>query len=122
MSTTKKRILAYLIMALSLIITIKLIKDILRLKTTDQRLIEAQEELMLAQKEQVELKQELKEVEDKDWWERQIRNVLKMARPEEIVVVVPEEVTNQVNSPHFAEATRGENLTNFQKWWQVFNN
>jgi cell division protein FtsB len=120
MSTGKKRIFVYLIMILSLTISVKLIKDIIKLKAADKRIVEAGQKLEQAKSEQRELKQQLAEAGQGDWWEKQVRNVLNMARPEEVVLVVPEEVRKQADVPPFAKATGGENSSNFQKWWQLF--
>jgi len=121
MSTGKKRLLAYVIMLISLLISVKLIKDIIRLWHADERLIEAKEELLAAKQEQLGLEQELKEVEKGEWWEKQVRNTLKMARSKEEVVVVPE--TPIVDGRFEVEGTgqiEVEELSPMEKWWQVF--
>lgn len=115
----KKRFLAYLVMLLSVIISVKLVKEIIRLKPANKRLIDAEIELLSVKQEQEELKKQLTEVEDRSWWEKQVRNVLKMAKTEEVVVVVPEEAVKEKEAPSFAKATEEENSSNFQKWWQV---
>ncbi len=121
MSTGKKRLLAYVIMLISLLVSIKLIKDIIRLWHADDRLIEAREELLVAKQEQLELEQELKEAEKGEWWEKQVRNTLKMARLKEEVVVVPEGL--QVDGRFEVEGLKqieAEELSPMEKWWQVF--
>ena len=121
MSTGKKRLLAYVIMLISLLISVKLIKDIIRLWHADERLIEAKEELLAAKQEQLGLEQELKEVEKGEWWEKQVRNTLKMARSKEEVVVVPEAPI--VDGRFEVEGTgqiEVEELSPMEKWWQVF--
>ena len=120
MSTGKKRLLAYLVMILSLIISIKLVKDIIKLRSADKRLIDAETELLSAKQEQEELKKQLAEVENRSWWEKQVRNVLKMAKPGEVVVMVPEEVVKEsVQAEEAAKAAEDENYSNFQKWRRV---
>lgn len=120
MSTGKKRLLAYLVMILSLVISIKLVKDIIKLKSADKRLIDAGVELLVVQQEQEELKKQLAEAEGRSWWEKQVRNVLKMAKPGEVVVMVPEEVVKEsVQAEEAAKAAEDENYSNFQKWRRV---
>jgi len=122
MSTGKKRLLVYLVMILSLIISIKLVKDIIKLKSADKRLVDAGTELLSAKQEQDELKKQLAEVEDRSWWEKQVRNVLKMAKMGEVVVVVPEEVVKQVAQvEEVAKVAKveQEETSNLVKWWQV---
>jgi len=120
MSTGKKRLLAYLVMILSLVISIKLVKDIIKLKSADKRLIDAGVELLVVQQEQEELKKQLAEAEGRSWWEKQVRNVLKMAKPGEVVVMVPEEVVKEaVQVEEAVKAAEDENYSNFQKWRRV---
>lgn len=122
MSTGKKRFVAYLVMMVSLLISVKLVKDIIKLRSADKRLIDAETELLLAKQEQAELKKRLLEFEDKSWWEKRVRNVLKMAKPGEVVVVVPDEVISQ-NSPKDisdANQTDTDELSNWQKWRRIF--
>lgn len=123
MSTSKKRFAVYLVMIISLFVSVKLVKEIIRLKSADERIIEAEEELMLVKQEQAELKKLLAETEDKSWWEKQVRNVLKMAKPGEAIVVVPEEVVKQTGEKgEIAIIAEEENLSNMQKWWRVLIN
>lgn len=118
MSTGKKRLLAYLVMGLSLFISAKLIKDIIQLRSADKRLIDAETELLSVKLEQEEVKKQLAETEERSWWERQVRNVLKMARPEEVVVVVPEEVLKVAEVAEVAKVEQ-EEASNLIKWWRV---
>jgi len=119
MSITGRRLLVYLVMLLSLLIGINLIKDIRRLNRADERLVAAETELKLAQEEQQGLKSQL-EVAGSDFYlESQIRNVLKMARPEEMVAVVPEEIVRatQIRQEPTGKA---EEKNNFNLWLEVF--
>jgi len=119
MSTSKKRVLAYVVLVLSILASVKLVKDIIKLRSADNRLIEAEEELIAANQEQIELKQQLVEIEDRSWWEKQVRNVLKMAKPNEVVVVVPEEIKNSRVSQIVDESEIISEIPNWQQWWQI---
>ena len=121
MSTGKKRLLAYVIMVVSLITSVKLVKDIVRLWKSDDRLVEAEKELNLAKKESEGLKLKINEIETGEWWEKQVRNTLKMARENEEIVIVPD---NLVSEPSFRkvevnESDNGEELA-YKKWWKLF--
>lgn len=121
MSTGKKRLLAYVIMVVSLITSVKLVKDIVRLWKSDDRLVEAEKELNLAKRESEELKLKINEIETGEWWEKQVRNTLKMARENEEIVIVPD---NLVSEPSFRkvevnESDNGEELA-YKKWWKLF--
>ncbi|MBU1499261.1 hypothetical protein KKE48_00120, partial [Patescibacteria group bacterium] len=75
---------------------------------------------LVVQQEQEELKKQLAEAEGRSWWEKQVRNVLKMAKPGEVVVMVPEEVVKEsVQAEEAAKAAEDENYSNFQKWRRV---
>jgi len=121
MSTGKKRLLAYVIMVISVLLSVKLVKDIIKLWHVDDRLIEAEEELLLAKREQEELRRQLKKVEGDEWWESQVRDTLKMARKDERIVVVPEEILSfEAAEEKRAVKAIEDDTTNAEKWWQVF--
>lgn len=119
MSIGKKRILVYLVMVTSLFLAINLMKDITALKKADRRLNAAEAELNQAKQEREGLKRGLAKAADSFWRESQIRNVLKMAKPEEVVVVVPEEVTTQAEQAGKAVKVEEEE-SNLDRWRQVF--
>jgi cell division protein FtsB len=120
MSTGKKRVLAYLIMFISLMISLKLVKDIVRLWNADDRIERAEGELIKTQLKQEELKQELVEVEGVEWWEQQVRDVLKMAKPNEQVIIVPEEVLNNNERINEVVEKIEEEKSSVEKWQEVF--
>jgi len=120
MSTGKKRLLAYVIMAISLMISVRLVRDIIRLSHVDERIIEAEKELILAKEEQVKLNQEIEKAQTGDWWETQVRDTLKMARNNEEVVIVPEEVLKTAGPEQVVMIENEEEVSNFEKWQQVF--
>lgn len=117
----KKKLLTYVIMILSLVMAVKIARDIYSLWHTEDRLIEAEEELVEAQKEKQQLEQELSQAEGQEWWERQVRDKLMMARPEETVVVVPEEVTS-LSGIEEEKGVMGEEeeLKPWQQWRNLF--
>ncbi|MDZ7587127.1 MAG: septum formation initiator family protein [Patescibacteria group bacterium] len=112
--------MVYIIMIFCLLISARLVKEIIKLKSVDKRLKDADLELLLAQQEQIELKKQLEEVESKSWWEKRVRNVLKMAKPGEVIIVIPEEVVKQAaETGEFVKIAEDENLSNMQKWWRI---
>ena len=119
MSITRRRLLVYAVMLASLLVVVNLVKDIIRLSRADERLAAAEAELAQAKKEQDEWKRHLAVASDSFWLERQIRNVLKMAKPEEVVVVVPEEIAV---APEVAASgeTRHQEEGNLGQWLRVF--
>jgi len=119
MSTGKKRLLAYIMMILSGIVSVKLIKDIIRLSRVDDRLIEAEIELEMGGKEQVELRDKLEASETNELWEKRVRDSLKMARSNEVVVVIPEEINGDSGEKGEGEI-KEEDLSNVGKWLKLF--
>ena len=119
MSTGKKRLLAYVIMAISVLISVKLVKDIVRLRKSDDRLIEAENELLATKEESRELKLRIEEIESGEWWEKQVRNTLKMSKANEEVVIVPERLIASVIEEKMVEEDQGEERANYKKWWQL---
>src|SRR3989338_4358319 len=117
----KKRLLTYLIMLVSLLVSGKLTRDIVKLWRADERLIEAQAELTKVQEEQLKLKRELSEGEGELWWERQVRDTLRMAKEGEVVVVVPDEVKNQSGGAADLNPVDGVGEeSNLTKWVKAF--
>ena len=119
MSTARKRLFVYLIMGLSLLITIRFIKDIIKLKASDQRLEAARQEQYQVKGEQAELVRKLQEISQSGWWEKQVRDVFGMAKPDEVVVIVPEEVLKAEKTAEAVKVVKEEE-SNLAKWWQVF--
>ena len=120
MSTGKKRLLVYIFLTVSLLISIKLIKDIVKLWKNDDRLLVARKELDLSKQELESLKAKLNKIETNEWWEDQVRNTLKMAREGEELVIVPDDL---VSSSFTSKIEIKENIKekpNYQKWWELF--
>ena len=120
MSIGKKRLLAYVVLIASLLMAVNLVKDILRLSRSDQRLVAADAELNAAKKEQEELKRQLQTAGSGFWLEKQIRDVLKMARPDEVVVVVPDSVGGATKAEPIAQIEDDKLESNLSRWRQVF--
>ena len=119
MSITRQRLLVYAVMLASLLVIINLVKNIIRLSKADVRLDAAEQELLMAKKEQEQLKRNLASASNGFWLEEQIRNVLKMAKPDEVVVVVPEEI---VRAPEVAQIGKVQpnEESNLSQWLRVF--
>ena len=120
MSTGRKRLLAYVIMMMSALISVKLVKDIVKLTHVDERIIAAEKELQLAQEEQLKLEREIVKVESGEMLEKQIRDTLKMARENEEVVIIPDQVLEKSSLAMERTVSEEENLSNFSQWRRVF--
>ena len=120
MSTGKKRVFAYLIMIISLMVSVKLVKDIVRLWNADDRIEKAETELVMVKQKQEELKKELVEVEGSEWWEKQVRDVLKMAKPNEQVIIVPDKILKENETTNEVIEDIEDEKSNLNKWGEVF--
>jgi cell division protein FtsB len=120
MSIAKRRLLVYLALIVTVLVSANLIKNIARLWRVDDRLDNAQKELAEAREEQQELKDQSGLGDSESANEKEIRDVLKMARPNEVVVVIPEEVLGSVES-HAPELSISQaKESNFRLWLKVF--
>ena len=119
MSIMKFRLTAYILLIVSLLVSIRLIRDILKLRSADERLATAENELNKAQIEQMNLKQSLDKVGTPEWQETTFRNTLNLARPGEVVVIVPEAI-RQIELVKPESSTSITEIPNWQKWRQVF--
>ncbi len=86
----------------------------------DDRLAAAQKELDAAREEEKQLKQQENSGVEQLSQEKEIRDTLKMARPNEVVVVIPEEVLASL-PPTAPRPPNQENQgSNFSQWLRVF--
>ena len=116
----KKRLLAYLIMIISLFISVKLVKDIYKLWHIEDRLLKADKELLGVKEVQLELKQQLGKTENNQWWERQVRDKLMMARFNEKIAIVPEEVLNREGRDEVRKEIIEKDKAVWEKWRDLF--
>ena len=116
----KKRLFSYMIMIVSVIVSVKLVKDIYRVWHVDDRIVEAERELGAAKQEREEIEKRLKETESGFQKEKQIRDTLKMAKENEVVIVVPEEVVKARLETKEMVDVLAEDLKIWEKWWRVF--
>ncbi len=113
----KNRTVQTIIIVGGIFLIFNLFRDILRL-------IRASEQIKLAEKKVEELEKETEELrhkreyyKSKDFIEEQARNKLNMAKPGEIIVILPpniEEVLGQ------GKEFSPPQLPNWKKWWQLF--
>jgi cell division protein FtsB len=120
MSIAKRRFLVYLALIITILVSVNLIKDIARLWRVDDRLDNAQKELAAARQEEQDLKAQAGSGDSQTANEKEIRDVLKMARPNEVVVVIPDEVLGSVENHAPALSLYQVKEPNFRLWLKVF--
>lgn len=121
MSIRVKRILVWLSLVISGLMVIKLSKDIYKLWHVDDRIIEADQELSKLGEEEREIEERLKNINDPLEKEKQIRNTLKMAKSNEVVVVIPEEIVNIKSVVKSEAEDEAIEMNNWEKWLKVFD-
>lgn len=109
-----KRIASWLTIIISVLLSVNLARSIYDLHTRESVVHEAQARLAQAQEKNNELKKELAYVQSPGYVEQQAREKLNMARPGEVVLIVPE-VT-----PPPDDSVEEEQLEIWQQWLKVF--
>lgn len=110
----KRNFLLLLAVGISLLLIINGTKRILSLRTTSQRVAEAQERLEKLNQENEALKRELEYKKSEQFAEEEIRNKLGLAKRGEAVVVLPKENSQQ------SKVENEQPEPNWRKWWDFF--
>lgn len=112
MSTFKSRLITAVILILGFYLTFSLAKGTYNLWQRAERVKEAQEERMEAEKKNRELKEKLEFVQSPKFVEKEAREKLGLAKPgETVVIMTPQEATSSAVE---------KNLPNWKKWWELF--
>lgn len=114
----QKKLALILIIILFFGIFYGLSKQILGSLQAGKRLERETEELVQLQKKNIELKKELIEVQTPQFIEREARDKLNFSRPNETVIIIPEEEIDKVLG---IEKKIGETkIPNWQGWLKLF--
>ncbi len=112
-----KKMFNYVILGLILILLVNLSRDIWRLWHADEKIEDARQKLEEEKQKNKEIK-EKKAAQDELFLEEQIRDKLGMAKPDEIVVILPEKLT--VTKDKEEQKNRQE-LSNWQQWLNLLS-
>lgn len=112
-----KKATYYLSICLILLLIFNVSKDVYRLMNAGQRLEDAEKNLAKIIEENEKLKKQQKESKNDYYLEKEIRDKLGMAKPDETVVILPEEL--ELTDNQLGEEKK-ENLPNWEKWLNVF--
>ncbi|MDP3724261.1 MAG: septum formation initiator family protein [bacterium] len=96
------------------VIDVNLVREIVRLARSGERLSEAESRVLSLQKENEELKDQSRTVASDRFIEKEAREKLGLVRPGEVVVYVPEGEKKTVVS------SLVDDRPNWKKWWDVF--
>ena len=117
MSTLKKTS-NYLLLFLLLTLLINLSRDIWRLLHADERMKGAKKKLEQLEAERQELEEKKKDKQSDFYVEEQIRNKLGMAKPDEVILILPEELS--LLREEKERKQEDLQLPNWQKWMKLF--
>ena len=92
-------------------------KDIFRLLKAGERVNQAQIKLEEAESENAELKQLKEYYQSEEFLEQQARDKLNLAKEGEVVLVLPENVSDLVSERKLQEPERPPN---WRQWWNLF--
>jgi len=107
-----KKIFNYIILGLIFILLINLSRDVWKLWHADETIKRARQKLEEERAKNKEL-EEKRVSQDEFFLEEQIRNRLGMAKPEEIIVILPEELA--ITTEEEKQKSKQE-LANWEKW------
>jgi cell division protein FtsB len=113
----RKKIVNIAILVIGIGLIINLSRDILRLLKAGDRQRQARTRVEELEKEQARLERQNEYYQSEDFIEQQARDKLNLAREEEIVLVLPPNVDELIESDQPQEPSA---LPNWQQWWQLF--
>ena len=115
-----QRYVYYILIILSIILSISLMRNVLRIRNVNDTITE--EEVVVAdlRKENEELKKELQILGSEEYKERQLRDKLGLAKEGELIVVLPPDETLRKLAPKILEEEDSLPDPNWKKWLHLF--
>ena len=111
----KRNLLLFFAVILSLILIVNSAKRLSSLRSTSQKVDEAQRRLETLRRENEDLKREAEYKKSDQFIEGEIRDKLGMAKKGEAIVVLPRE-----NDERPTPNDQRQNIPNYIKWWDLF--
>jgi len=124
-----KRIISYVFLITAIILIIGCFKNIWRLIHADKNLKETEKKLAVIKEENSQIKEKEIYYKSEPFLEEQIRDKLQMAKPNEVVVILPEELQKQPEPEIYifkdkktdeVEVNNNQQEANWQKWLKLF--
>jgi len=110
----------YVFYLLLLILTISLSRNISKMRQISKEIQEKEEKVHKLEEEGKKLEKKLEEAQSNDYIEKQIRDKLGLAKPGEIVVVLPDEAVLRKLAPKMEEGEDSLPDPNWEKWAKLF--
>lgn len=120
MKFNSKRLIGYAVWILIVLFSISIVRNINRVVSINRQVEEEKDKIEKMQKENRELSAQIAEAQSAEFIESQIRNKLGYAKPEETVVIMPDESIVKSLAP--LETTTQTSLPdpNWVKWKKLF--
>lgn len=110
----------YVFYLLLLILTISLSRNISKMRQINKEVQQKEEKVKKLEEEGKGLGKKLEEAQSNDYIEKQIRDKLGLAKPGEIVVVLPDEAVLRKLAPKMEEGEDSLPDPNWKKWAKLF--
>ncbi len=110
----------YLLIFLFLLMSVSLIRNILRVVESNKRIEKAQDRVEKLKKENEELEENLAITKSEEFIEKQLRDKLGLAKEGEIVIVLPDEKILETLAPSLEEEEETLPDPNWKKWLKLF--
>lgn len=102
------------------LLSLSLLGNITRILSANQKLAEAKNKILAAQKEQEDLKRKVAEAQSPEFIEKQARDKLGLAKEGEIVVILPDPQTLKLLAPTHEKEETFLPDPNWKKWMKLF--
>jgi cell division protein FtsB len=112
----KKKVWAWLILIVGLVLAVKTGMNVYRLWKLGGRVEDVQKQVVAAEAENKELQAKLEYVKSEDFVEKEARDKLGYGKPGEEIVVIPE----QDNTQYSVLNTQGVKMPNWRKWVRLY--
>jgi cell division protein FtsB len=99
--------------------TVSLSRQIFKLLAAGGRITRAEQRVSKAQEENKRLKKKLAYVQSREFLEKEARDKLNLAYPDEIVVVIPPELLNLYLDENTKKQTSKDTRPNWRKWQEA---
>jgi cell division protein FtsB len=113
-----KRVFFWLIIVICSLAIVNLSKGIMDLLGVEERVNIAEENVAALEEKNQELEGELAWRSTEAFAEQEIRNKLKLAKPDEVVVRINEDL--YLEREEVVEEVAAMEQSNWQKWWELF--
>lgn len=114
------KLFGYILVFISILLIISLVRNIKKVKEAQSRIDKVRERVEKLKKENEELSKQAEAIQAEEFIEKQLRDKLGLAKPGEIVLVLPDAETLRKLSPQIPEEEETLPDPNWRKWLHLF--